>query len=265
MLTQRLLSIAPLLLGLTAATLRAEDPVNYFYAGDLTPSEGAYAPLFTTLGPGHPTGGFFGGTTWSSNGSVLTMTTQHPNDFPGATSQGIWFGIGYGYGDDPGINFADAVHGNNVTARLALAPASSEWSLYWFDANGYEAALYLETGGFSYYTSAGTTFVPVSDMTAFHTYSTQLFQGNVTYFLDGSLLAQSTAIATGFPNFLLLGDGSASTVTGYGSLLVDSLSITVNAGAPIPESATSAAWLAGAALAGTVMLRRRRIGFSPAE
>ncbi len=185
------------------------------------------------------------------------MTTQHPNDFIGATSQGIWFGVGYGYGDDPGLNFATAALGNNVSTRLALAPASSQWSLYWFDANGYEAALYFESGGFSYYTAAGTTFVPVADMTAFHTFGTHLYEGNVSYFLDGTPLASASAIATGFPNFLLLGDGSATDVSGFGSLRVDSLSITVNAGAPVPEPADVAVWLAGAALAGAALWRRR--------
>ena len=239
-----------------AIEVRAQAPTTFFYAGDTIPSVGEYADWFTTLGPGHPTGSFFGGTTWSSDGSVLTMTTQHPGDFPGATSQGIWFGRTDGFGDPASISFADAAHGNNVTARLALAPASSEWSLYWFDASGYEAALNFYSNGFSYYTAAGETFVPLANMTTFHEFNTHLFAGNVSYFLNGSLLAQAPAIATGFPNFLVLGDGSATDVSGFGSLLVDSLSITVNAGAPVPEPAAAAGFLAGAALAAAWWRRR---------
>jgi hypothetical protein len=119
----------------------ARSQTTYVYNGDQTPSTGVYASWFTTLGPGHPADSYFRGTTWSSNGSYLTMTTQHPLDFLGATSQGIWFGLGYGYNDDPGIGFASTALGNSVVTRLALAPSSSEWSLYWFDANGYEAAV----------------------------------------------------------------------------------------------------------------------------
>jgi hypothetical protein len=99
--------------------------------------------------------------------------------------------------------------------------------------------------------------VPLADMTSFHTFGTHLYQGNVSYFLDGTLLTSAPAITSGLTNFLLLGDGSATDVSGYGSLRVDSLSITVNAGAPVPEPADVAVWLAGAVLAGTVISKSR--------
>lgn len=259
------LSLTGLLALVSTSGLQAQDPVTYFYGGEVIPAAAPYAAWFTTVGPGHPTGSYFGGTTWSANGTFLTMTTQHPGDYAGATSQGIWFGRTDGYGDPSNFSLAPAALGNNVTARLALAPNSSEWSLYWFDANGYEAAIYLVSNGFTYYTAAGGTFVPVADMNAFHDFGTHLHNGVVSYSIDGVSLAGGPAIATGFPNFLLLGDGSATDVSGYGSLLVDSLSITVNAGAPIPEPSSFGLALAGATLCGSIARRRRNASVAVAE
>jgi hypothetical protein len=116
-----ILSLAVLLPAL-GPTLRAQSPITYYYGGDLVPSAGSYAGWFTTVGPGHPTGSYFGGTTWSSDGDVLTMTTQHPADFFGATSQGIWFGRTDSYGDPSSFNLGSAALGNNVTLRAALSP-----------------------------------------------------------------------------------------------------------------------------------------------
>jgi hypothetical protein len=250
---------ALVLLALLTAVPLARSQSTYVYNGDATPSSGAYAGWFTTVGPGHPTGSYFVGTTWSSNGSYLTMTTEHPNDYVGATSKGIWFGLGYGYGDDPGIGFTWNALGNDVTTRLALAPSSSQWSLYWFDANGYEAAIYFENTGFTYYTAAGATFVSVADMTAFHTYGTHLYQGQVTYTLDGSMIAHSAAIGGGPGGLMIFGDGSATDVSGYGSLLIDSLTLTVGTAAPIaiPEPAEAAFGFGALALAGLALQRRR--------
>ncbi|MDX2109014.1 MAG: PEP-CTERM sorting domain-containing protein [Verrucomicrobiota bacterium] len=219
---------------------------TYFYGGDLQPSEGEYASWFTTVGPGNPADYGFGHTTWASDGAVLAMTTSI------TPSEGIWFGISNtgNYYDYANIFLANTSLGNNVTTRLALAPGSSQWSLYWYDASGSGAALYLEANGFTYYTSTAATFVPVADMNAYHTFGTHVYEGQVTYSFDGVLLAEGTApYAPGAAGFLLFGDGSATDVSGYGTLLVDSLSISVEAGAPaIPEPATTAAFLAGAVM-----------------
>ncbi|MCX6951143.1 MAG: hypothetical protein NTV51_03015 [Verrucomicrobia bacterium] len=248
------------LLGLLAAgsTLSAA-PFTITYGGDLTPSEGAYAGPFTGFGPGIPGGGYFTGTDWWSDGDVLTMQTQHPNDYAGATSQGIWFGRTDGYGDPSNFSLASTTLGNRVDVRMALGANSSEWSLYWYDASGYGAALYLLDNGFQYYADGNAYFQAVSDMTAFHTYSTQVYNGQVSYYFDGSLLTSGTA-GTGLANFLLLGDGSASSLSGYGTLRVDSMAITVEAGAPapagVPDTASSAFCLLGALTAGWGLRRR---------
>ncbi len=228
---------------LLALVARAQ--TTYFYAGDLQPSQGQYAAWFTTVGPGHPTGGYFGGTTWSSNGDVLTMTTQNPRDFAGATSQGIWFGLGYSYNDNPAIGFSGTETGNNVTTRVALAPNSSEWGLYWYDASGQGVSVAINADGFTAYfrnptSGADSIFVPIADMTSFHTLSTHVYQGQASVYVDGSLIGTGLALS-GSNGLMVFGDGSASDVSGYGSLLVDSLSITINAGlAPIPEPAVGA-------------------------
>lgn len=239
-----------------AAFARLGAQTTYFYGGDDIPSGPAYAGWFTTVGPGHPSNGYFIGTSWSSNGSVLAINTMHPSDYSGATSLGIWFGRTDGYGDPSNFSLANTADGNRVDTRIALGAASSEWSLYWYDTSGYGAAFYWLENGFSYSLRSGTVFVPMSDMTAFHTYSSHVQNGQVSYFIDGTLIASGTAL-TGLSNFLLLGDGSATDVSGYGTLLVDSLSITVNAGA-IPEPAHAALIAAGAAFLGVKVMRRRR-------
>lgn len=246
-----------------AAPHLSATPVTFQYDGDSIPSVGVYADWFTTVGPGHPTGSYFIGTSWSSDGDVLTMTTRHPSD--GGGSLGIWFGRTSGYGDPSNFNLASTAEGNRVDVRLALAADSSEWSLYWYDTDGYGASLYLQNNGFTYWTAAGATFVPRGDMTSFHTYSTHVQDGKVGYYFDGVLLTQGTA-GTGLANFLLLGDGSATDITGYGSLRVDGMSVTVAAGvitpgttpAGVPEGGSTLACLLTAVTVGVLVQRGRR-------
>lgn len=238
----------------------AADPSVFSYTGDTLPSEPGsnYAAWFTTLGPGHPTGSYFIGTSWASDGHVLTMQTEHPNDVPGVSgSKGIWFGRTDGYGDpSSGLNFAPTSEGNRIDLRAALGVNSSEWSLYWFDGSGYEAAFYFLDNGFHYYTTTENVFVPVADMTAFHTYGSHVYNGQVSYYFDGALLGSGNAYS-GPANFMILGDGSAGDVSGYGTFRIDDLAITVNAGAaPVPEPGAAA--LLGLGLLGAVYVRHRQ-------
>jgi hypothetical protein len=230
---------------------------TYHYDGDMTPSAGQYGNWFTTVGPGHPTGSYFLGTTWGSDGDVLTMTTQHPSDFPGATSQGIWFGRGTSYGDFPQISLATAALGNAITARMALAPNSSEWSMYMYDSSGYGASFYFLSGGFNVGVSNQSLFFPRADMTSFHEYGMFLHQGTVSYTLDGVVIAAGNVSPGGAADFFLVGDGSASSVSGFGSLLVDSLTVTTEYGPiPVPEPGLPA--LLAVAVAAVRSCRRRR-------
>ena len=212
-------------------------PVHYLYGGDKMPSESPYAAWFTTLGPGHPTGSYFVGTDWSSDGDVLTMHTQHPNDFVGASSLGIWFGRTDNYGD-PSVDFslASTVEGNRVEVRLAMGTNSSEWSLYWYDANSRGAAFYFLDNGFHIYTATSDLFVPLATMTSFHTYASHVQGDKVFYYLDGALLATGTAQLAGVSNFLLIGDGSAGSLSGFGTFRIDWLDVTVHAGPATPPA-----------------------------
>ncbi len=59
-----------------AASLHAA-ATTYHYDGDRTPSQGAYAGWFTTIGPNTQGISYFGHTTWSSDGDVLAMNTSY--------------------------------------------------------------------------------------------------------------------------------------------------------------------------------------------
>lgn len=245
-----------LLFAVAGAWVSRASATTYLYSGDTLPTVGAYAPLYTTLGPGHPTGSYFTGTTWSSDGDLLTMNTT--------AGQGIWFGRTGGYGDPSNFSLANTAEGNLVRARLALAPSATEWSLYWYDASGYGSSFYFLNGGFEYSTAAGSTFV-AADMTQFHTFTSYVLAGQVSYFFDNTYLGGGAAI-TGASDFLLIGDSSASTPTGTGSMRLDYLQIDVDLdGAapviappnPVPDTAATAGLLA-AALAGLAGWRRRR-------
>ncbi|MBC8097001.1 MAG: hypothetical protein H7Y43_14435 [Akkermansiaceae bacterium] len=255
MMRTRLFALA---FSLAAIARLQADPVLFSFAGDKLPSESPYAPWYTTVGPGHPTGQYFVGTSWSSDGNILTVNTIHPNDYPGATSLGIWFGRTDGYGDpSSGLNFANTDSGNRIDVRLALGANSSEWSIYWYDGSGKGASFYFLDNGFHFYTATDDVFVPSTSMTSFHTYSSHVFNGTVSYYLDDMLLG-SGAAPNGPGNFLVFGDGSAGSVSGYGSLLVDSMDITVSAGAaPVPEPETNVLLGLGA-LVGILVHRGKR-------
>ncbi|WP_221032735.1 PEP-CTERM sorting domain-containing protein [Actomonas aquatica] len=236
-------------------------PVTYFYGGDLQPSEGEYADWFTTVGPGHPTNYRFAHTTWSSDGDVLTMNTSY------SPSEGIWFGRTSGYSDPSNFSLAGTADGNLVRARVALGESSGEWSLYWYDGDGYASSFYFLPGGVNFsYRDANdegvTEFYAIADMTEFHTFTSYILAGQVSYFVDGVYLGGGPT-GVGSANFLLIGDGSATNVSGYGSFHVDSLEIitAVGASAPslaaVPEPATTALGMAALA-GGLVLLRQRR-------
>jgi hypothetical protein len=242
-------------LAFSAASLRA-DPTTYHYAGDLTPSQGVYAGWFTTVGPNTEGISYFGHTTWSSDGNVLAMNTSY------SPSEGIWFGVGHAYGDWPGIALANTASGNWVRMNVALSPGATDWSLYWYDANGYGSSLYLKDNGFDYSYGGATYFQPVADMTAFHTFTTYVLAGQVSYFFDNTYLGGGAAPLSGTTDFLLIGDGSAGNVSGVGTLYVDYLTIITAVGdtppSSVPEPAACAAFAGLGALAFGLGRSRRR-------
>lgn len=243
------------------AGLRA-DPTTYHYDGDLQPSQGAYAGWFTTVGPNTQGISYFGHTTWGSDGDVLTMTTSY------SPSEGIWFGRTSGYGDPSSFSLADTASGNWVRARVALSPGATDWSLYWYDASGYGSSFLFTDAGFTFHmqgSPGGTTqgfFVPVADMTDFHTFTSYVLAGQVSYFFDNTYLGGGHALQ-GASNFLLIGDSSATTVSGTGSMLVDYMTIITAVGdtppSSIPEPAVAGA-LTGLVALGLGLARRRPRG-----
>ncbi len=250
-LTQSVLAAASFFV---ATSLHAA-PTTYQYDGDLTPSEGVYKDWFTTIGPNTQGISYFGHTTWSSDGNVLAMNTSY------SPSEGIWFGIGHAYGDSPGIALANTADGNWVRMHVALSPGATDWSLYWYDANGYGSSFYLKNNGFEYYYGGATYFQPVADMTAFHTFTTYVLAGQVSYFFDNTYLGGGAAPLSGTTDFFLIGDGSASSVSGIGTMYVDYLTIITAVGdnppSSVPEPAACAA-LAGLGALALVGPRRRR-------
>ena len=102
-------------------------------------------------------------------------------------------------------------------------------------------------------------------MTQFHTFTSYVLAGQVSYFFDNTYLGGGAAF-TGASNFLLIGDSSASTISGTGSMRLDYLQIDVDLDGtppviappnPVPETGATAGLLA-AALAGFAVRRRRR-------
>lgn len=251
----RFTCLATVALLASASGLRAA-PTTYHYDGDLQPSEGVYAGWFTTIGPNTQGTSYFGHTTWSSDGDVLAMTTSY------SPSEGIWFGRTDGYGDPSNFSLADTASGNWVRMRVALPAGATDWALYWYDTNGYGASLSLRDNGFDFYYGGANHFQPVADMTAFHTFTTYVLAGQVSYFFDNTYLGGGAAPQSGSNNFLLFGDGSATDVSGSGTMLVDYFTIITAVGdAPpssVPEPAATTSLAALGALAAALLRRAPR-------
>ncbi len=243
---------AALLLHLPAILQAAQ--INY--EGDFTPNNASnpvgdpYGPRYTTI--------VFSGTSWASDGDVLTITT--------AASRGIWFGRFTGFGDNPNFSLGSNLAGNRVDARLALGFSSDEWvGFYFYDTGGRGAQWYFDDGLAKYYFAdplSGNTItnsLPLYDRTQFHVYSAHV-QGDIAaYYLDGNLIAHGKALDN-TANSLVTGDVSGSTPTGSGTFKIDYLRLNTAAGVvSVPEPSTLAlAGVAGAALRAAMKRTRRR-------
>jgi len=223
------------------------------YEGDFTPNNASnpmgdpYGPRYTTI--------VFSGTSWASDGDVLTMTT--------ANTRGIWFGRFAGVGDNANFSLGSNLAGNRVDARLALGVSSDEWvGFYFYDTGGRGAQWYFDAGLAKYYFAdpvSGniiTNALPIYDRTEFHVYSAHVQDDTAAYYLNGELVASGKAIS-GTANSLVTGDVSGSTPTGSGTFKVDYLRLDTAAGVVVvPEPSTLA--LAGVAGVALMMIRRAR-------
>lgn len=216
----------------------------------------------------------FGGTAMSASAGITTLATTY--------SQGVWFGNGGFIGAYPGWNLGTASSGNYLSLTMKLAPDSSFWSAYYVDLDGYYAGISfnpttpnpatgyydysrLARSGFEYvWGNAGhqgqSTFVDMDLSDGFHTFEALLKNGSVDYAVDGQLVFSGYSAYSGSSNLLVIGDGSGSTWTGTGSMLIDRVVFdtapTMNNLSSVPVPA--AAWLLGSSLLALVGVARRQ-------
>lgn len=156
----------------------------------------------------------FGGTGWSSDGDVLTLTT--------GPSRGIWFGnANHASGYSVPWQVGSSSEGNYLRVRARLAEGATEWSLYLYDKNHF-VGFGLDADALSWSLPEGESSM-AWDPTEWHVYEFLLKDGVVTYRVDESrVLYHGPAVASPVPTgFMVMGDGSGSTPTGTGSMLFD--------------------------------------------
>ncbi|MEQ9460729.1 MAG: hypothetical protein RIG82_07250 [Phycisphaeraceae bacterium] len=156
----------------------------------------------------------FGGTSWSSDGDVLTLTT--------GPSRGIWFGnANHASGFSVPWQVGSSSEGNYLRVRAKLGEGATEWSLYLYDKDFY-VGFGLDADVLSWGTAGGGGSM-AWDPTEWHVYEFLMKDGVVTYRVDESrVLYHGPAVASSVPTgFMVMGDGSGSTPTGTGSMLFD--------------------------------------------
>lgn len=210
------------------------------FDGDDTPDSATYGADFTTI--------VFSGTSWSSDGDILTMTTAH--------SRGIWFGYWTGADTPSSWSPSNNTVGNELKGRLALGAGATDWGMYIRDADGYLGSIQLDPGEVTVRNGDQSQTIAI-DTTQFHDYTIHLKDGVASFGIDGVLRSQLNTLTTSSSSIVLLGDGSGSTPTGTGSLFVDSFSIDTNPGAHTLVASEPTLSIV-AALLGLVASRRLR-------
>lgn len=203
-------------LALVALSSTTASASPFTYDGSSEPDSATFGPTFTTVR--------FADTSWGSDGNVLTMNT--------AVGQGIWFGAGYAYGDNPAWNLSNNTTGNGLTLRAALSADATEWSAYLADGSQY-AGFSFNHDSVTYQTATALVAQPL-DGTRFHTYGFVLKGGDVTYQVDGATLYSGPSAAS-FGYIGLIGDGSATTLGGTGTFQLDYATFDSAPVTPVPE------------------------------
>lgn len=181
----------------------------------------------------------FGGTTWSTANNLLTLTTAHV--------RGIWFGYGNHLANvnDAGFAISPNPSGSHLSLRAKLSDLATDWSMYIHD--GTSTAGFLFQHDRVTFGSADESFEVLMDTTDdFHHFEILLKDELVNFRIDGvSYGTGDNAVLSTANQILLIGDGSGSTPTGSGSMMIDHFIYNNEVGAIIPEPTTATLLLMG--------------------
>ena len=199
---------------------------------------GAHAAVISTLPyPGTPdwTDITFAGASMTTNGTTSTLSTSPFN--------GVWFGWGAAYGDQPAWSPGSPGTGNYLRLTTQFTSNAADWSAYFYDTTHAASLTFNPTNclGDCYGQPAlqGTqlwfgipgnptqsiaTFLPM-DLTQTHTFEFLLRGGSLQYRVDGQVysgVAQQAGVSN---SLLVIGDGSGSTATGVGSMSLSAVAM----------------------------------------
>lgn len=212
----------------------------------------------------------FAGTSMTTNGTTSTLTT--------AQQRGVWFGWSAG-SNPPAWSLGSNAAGNYVRLDMQLTSGARDWSVYLHDGqrsativfnptdcngNAVNCTLANFAPGVRVYArdSGGaqiSQFFNV-DTTQRAVYEFVLKGDTASYRIDGVAWTRQAEVSGS--NILVIGDGSGSTLTGWGSMIVHGVSIDT---APsfdtlqttVPEPSAWALMIGGLGLVGGALRRRR--------
>ena len=191
------------------------------YDGSVTPDHTSLQSVFSTQ--------LAGSGAWSAGGGVLTISTV------AAVGSTAWFG-NHATHDPVPWALSGSDPGNSLTIRTCLGPDSGEWFAYILDGD-YRASIQLDPGQVSVAIDGGEWVTRSLDTGAYHEYRFDLIYGMVRYKADGDVLYAGMADTSGSQKYLVVGDGSFTAPTGYGTMLVDDLVVETESPAPHPGDA----------------------------
>lgn len=222
------------LLMFQAVGITGAAPFYHHYDASVVPDDSSLQEVFSTnvTTPG---------ANWIAAGGELTLTTSHGN--------GVWFGNHNPDYDLVPWDIADSSEGNFVSVRARLGADSGEWSFYLQDGS-FSASYYFLPG----MVAIGGLGDYAIDTSVYRTYSIHLGDGKVHYRIDGTSVYFGPA-SGGTRKILVIGDGSVTSISGYGSMHIDDVVIQTHAGSPAPLP--GAVWLLCSGLLGLLGLERK--------